>query len=130
MNSGKSNHPWGMTLSMGIKDSSITEILKKIRGLDIELPALEPNEPVATPEQIEEIVKLTDHILPDEKIVVLGKWQAAQIIFKLKEAEILCFLAADEEEAKSKHKFLKVVIALSVFIFLALLIVSYIIKKH
>ncbi len=119
-----------MTLSMGIKDSSITEILKKIRGLDIELPALEPNEPVATSEQIEEIVKLTDHILPDEKIIVLGKWQAAQIIFKLKEAEILYFLAADEEEAKSKHKFLKVVIALSVFIFLALLIVSYIIKKH
>jgi len=115
---------------MAIKDSSITEILKKIKGLDIELPALEPNEPLATPEQIEEIIKLTEHILPDEKIIGLGKWQAAQIIFKLKEAEIFYFLAASEEEAKSKHKLLKVVIAVSVFISIALLIVSYIIKKH
>ncbi len=115
---------------MGIKDSSISELLKKIKGVDIDLPDPEPDEPAVTQEQIEEIGKLTDHILPDEKIITLGKWQAAHLIYKLKEAELSCFLAAENEAEKSKHKMLKIVIAVSVFIFLALFILSFLIKKH
>ncbi len=115
---------------MGIKDSNIAEILKKIKGLDIDLPELEPDEPAVTQEQIDEIGRRTDHILPDEKIISLGKWQAAHVIYKLKEAEIFCALAAESEAEKSKHKMLKVVIVLSVLVFLAMLILSFIIKKH
>jgi hypothetical protein len=115
---------------MGIKDSNIAELLKKIKGLDVDLPALEPDEPFVTQEQSEEIGKLTEHIFPDDKIIALGKWQAAYLIYKLKESEMLCLLAEESEAEQSKHKLLKVVIMVSVLIFLALLIASYIIKKH
>ncbi len=115
---------------MGIKDSNIAELLKKIKGLDVDLPDLAPDEPFISQEQIEEIGKLTQHIFPDDKITVLGKWQAAHVIYKLKEAEMLCFMAEENEEEQSKHKLLKVVIMVCVLIFFALLIASYIIKKH
>ena len=114
---------------MGIKDLNISELLKKIKGVDIDLPDLEPDEPPSTQEQIEEIGKLTDHILPDEKIIALGKWQAAHLIYKLKEAEFFYFLSAENEAEKSKHKMLKIVIMISVFIFFALLILSFILYR-
>jgi hypothetical protein len=115
---------------MGIKNSNISEFLKKTKGLDIDLPDIEPDEPAATQGQVEEIGKLTGHILPDEKIIALGKWQAAHLIFKLKEAEMFYFVAAENEAEKSKHKLAKVVIAFSVLAFIALLVLSFIIKKH
>ncbi len=115
---------------MGIKDSNIAELLKKIKGLDVDLPDLALDEPFITQEQIEEIGKLTGNIFPDDKITVLGKWQAAHVIYKLKEAEMLRFMAEDDEEETSRHKLLKVVIMVSVLIFFALLIASYIIRKH
>lgn len=115
---------------MGVKDSSITALLKKIKGLDVDLPDLEPDEPAATHEQIEEIGKLTEHFLPDEKIISLGKWQAAYIILKLREAAIFHYMAAENEAGKSKHRLLNIVILISVFFFIALLVLSFIIKKH
>jgi hypothetical protein len=115
---------------MGIKDSSITELLKKIKGIDVDLPDLEPNEPAATHEQIEEIGKLTEHFLPDDKIISLGKWQAAHLILKLKEAEIFSYLEADSKVNKSKHRLLNFVILAAVFVFIALLVLSFLIKKN
>lgn len=115
---------------MGIKELNVAELLKKIKGLDIDLPDPEPDEPAATHEQIEEIGKLTDHILPDEKIIALGKWQAAHLILKLKEAELFYFMAAEDEAEKSKHMLLKIVVLISFFVFLSLLILSFMIKKN
>jgi hypothetical protein len=115
---------------MGIKNSNISELLKKTKGLDIDLPDIEPDEPAVTQGQVEEIGKLTGHMLPDEKIITLGKWQAAHLIFKLKEAEMFYFLAVENEAEKSKHKLAKVVIAVSVIVFIVLLILSFIIKKN
>ena len=123
----------GQTLQlaeMSVKNSKISEFLKKTKGLDIDLPDIEPDEPAVTKEQVEEIGKLTDHILPDEKIVTLGKWQAAYVIYKLKEAEIFYFLAAENEAEKSKHKLAKIVIAVSLLIFLALFVLSFLMKKN
>lgn len=115
---------------MSIKDLNIAELLNKIKGLDIDLPDLEPDEPPATREQIEEIGELTEHMLPDEKIVALGKWQAAHLILKLKEAELSYFTAAESEAEKSKHMLLKVVVLISFFVFIALLVLSFMIKKN
>ena len=104
--------------------------MKKTKGLDIDLPDIEPDEPAVTKEQVEEIGKLTDHMLPDEKIITLGKWQAAHIIYKLKEAEIFYLLTAENEAEKSKHKLAKIVIAVSLLIFLALFVLSFLMKKN
>ncbi|HBC85549.1 MAG TPA: hypothetical protein DCZ94_01205 [Lentisphaeria bacterium] len=105
---------------MSLKDSDIAEIIRKVNGIDLELPDPLPDEPPLTHEQFEEIQKLSDNILPDEKVLELGKWQAAHVIFKLKEVELKIKLAEDDQEEEDRLYTIKLIILFSGFLFLAL----------
>ncbi|HCE44653.1 MAG TPA: hypothetical protein DET40_14010 [Lentisphaeria bacterium] len=112
---------------MGEKPNKIDKLLKNIKGLDVEMPERDPEEPDLTAEQFNEIRELTDEVLPDDLVKALGKWQAAHLLLKLKEDELMEGMA-ETDKYDNKIRMLKNALILSALFFFALLIVSLLLK--
>ena len=114
-------------LQLGEKPNKIDKLLKNIKGLDVEMPERDPEEPDLTAEQFNEIRELTDEVLPDDLVKALGKWQAAHLLLKLKEDELMEGMA-ETDKYDNKIRMLKNALILSALFFFALLIVSLLLK--
>jgi hypothetical protein len=112
---------------MSSKSSKIDVLLRNIRGIDVCMPERDLEEPPLTKEQLDEIMELSDGILPEDLLKELGKWQAAHLLLKLKEDELAGqFSEADKYE--NKIQMLKNAVILSALFFFALLIISLLLK--
>ena len=109
----------------------LSRLLSKIKGISIELNDRDPEEPPITSEQLEQIKRLTDEVLPDEMIRELGKWQAAQLLLKLNEDQLSDSLA-EADRYDNKISMLKKALVLAALFFAALFLITLILKmfKH
>ncbi len=107
--------------------TKLVELLSRVKGIDVELHDRDPEEPPLTDSQFEEIKKLTDEVPPDEMIRELGKWQAAQLLLKLKENELADSLA-DADKYDNKISMLKKALVMAALFFAALYFITLILK--
>ncbi|GEM_PF-4872768 len=113
---------------MELKDSDLTEMIRKMNGIDIDLPDLQPNEPRLTHEQFDEIQRLTRNVLPDDLVLDLGKWQAAHVIYKLKEVDLDERLSEERAEEEGKYMTIVLIALFCMFVMFAMYFFTILIK--